>query len=47
VALSVVQRSLASRPGVTWQPVHGARTFLNARTNSSAATVRPTTLLSI
>jgi hypothetical protein len=31
VALSVVPLVL-TRPGVTWQPVHGARTFLETST---------------
>src|SRR5205085_12423362 len=45
VALSVASRSLALRPGVTWQLVQGARTFLGTRTCSNPATVRPTILL--
>jgi len=40
VALSVAQQSPAARPGVTWQLVQGARTFLGIQTYLIAATVR-------
>jgi hypothetical protein len=42
VALSVALRiEMLARPGVTWQPAHGARTFLDG--NKSIATTRPET----
>ena len=42
VALSVAPSR--ARPGVTWQPVHGARTFLGAPPKRHCATVRPSVL---